>query len=145
MQKFVVTFYDEDRETILDRQEVEKGSEVKYTGKLPEKDNINGIEYYFVGWETTGNIQMVMEDINLYAKYEEGSKANALDSNAMYELSEANVMEARWNEVLDAGNKVSQVEKATRNMTIEEKSNLVNEIKEKGSVDLDRQNENERD
>ena len=145
MQKFIVTFYDEDRETILDRQEVEKGSEVKYAGKTPEKDVINGIEYYFVGWETTGNIQMVMENIDLYAKYKEGSKSNALDSNTMYELSEENAIEARWNEVLDAGNKVSQAEKATRNMTLEEKSNLVNEIKEKGSVDLDRQTENERD
>ena len=145
MQKFIVTFFDEDRETILDRQEVEKGSEVKYNGKIPEKDAINGVEYYFAGWETVGNIKMVMEDINLYAKYEEGSKANSLDSNAMYELSEANAMEARWNEVLDAGKKVSRTENLTRNMSIEEKNNLVNEIKEKGFVDLDKEIENEKE
>lgn len=37
------------------------------------------------------------------------------------------------------------VEKATREMTLEEKTDLVNEVIDKGSVDLDKQTENERD
>ena len=143
--KFVVTFYDEDRETILDRQEVEKGTAVKYQGKLPEKDAINGIEYAFAGWETSGNITMVMENIDLFARYEEGSKANAKDADAMYMLSEQNAEQAKLNEVMQAGQKVSQAEKVTRNMTLEEKQSLVNEVISKGSVDLDKQVEAERD
>ena len=59
-EKFVVTFYDDDRKTILDKQEVNKGEEVKYSGKLPEKSPENGIEYTFVGWITSGNIKSVI-------------------------------------------------------------------------------------
>ena len=144
-QKFTVTFYDDDRKTILDKQEVEKGESVKYSGKTPEKAAINGIEYTFSGWETTGNIMMVMEDIELFAKYDESSKVGSKEENSMLEMSEMNAESAKLNEVMEAGNKVNQVEKATRNMTVEQKKDLVNEVKDKGSVDLDKQVENERD
>jgi hypothetical protein len=143
--KFTVIFYDEDKKNILDKQEVKKGTQVKYNGKIPEKPAVNGIDYTFVGWETTGNITCVMEDINLYARYEESSKANAKNIDAMYELSENNAEIARLNEVMEAGKKVNEAEKATRDMTIEQKQDLVNEIKDKGSVDLSRENENERE
>lgn len=139
-EKFVVTFYDEDRKTVLARQEVEKGKSVKYQGKLPEKSAENGIEYTFVGWETTGNIQMVMENIDLFAKYEESSKVNS-----MFELSEMNAENAKLNEVMQAGEKVSKVEKATREFSVERKKELVNQVKEKGSVNLDKEMETERD
>lgn len=139
-QTFTVTFYDEDRKTVLEKQEVAKGESVKYQGKLPEKPAENGIEYTFIGWEMTGNITMVMEDIELFAKYEESSKVNG-----MFELSEGNAENAKLNEVMEAGQKVSQAEKATRNLSLEQKKDLVNEVKEKGSVDLENQIEAERD
>lgn len=139
-QTFTVTFYDEDRKTVLNKQEVAKGQSVKYKGKTPEKPAENGIEYTFVGWEMTGNITMVMEDIKLFAKYEESSKVNG-----MFELSEINAENAQLNEVMDAGKKVSQAEKATRNLSLEQKKDLVNEVKEKGSVDLENEIEAERD
>lgn len=94
-QKFTVIFYDDDRKTILDKQEVKKGERAKYSGKIPEKPAENGVEYTFVGWETTGNITMVMENITLFAKYEESSKLNS-----MFELSEANAENAKLNEVM---------------------------------------------
>ena len=144
-EKFVVTFYDDDRKTVLEKQEVNKGESVKYSGKTPEKPAENGIEYTFVGWEMSGNIESVMENIDLFAKYEESSKMSSKEENALFELSEANAEEAKLNEVMEAGNKVAQVEKATRDMTLEDKTALVNEVKDKGSVDLDKQNENERD
>jgi len=144
-QKFTVTFYDDDRKTVLDKQEVNKGESAKYAGKTPEKSAINGIEYTFVGWEMSGNIEFVTENIELFAKYEESSKSNSRESNDLFSLSEANAENARLDEVMQAGQKVSQAEKATRNMTLEEKTALVNEVKDKGSVDLDKQNENERD
>lgn len=139
-EKFIVTFYDENRTTILDKQEVAKGQSVKYQGKVPEKPAENGIEYTFVGWETTGNIQMVMENIDAFAKYEESSKVNS-----MFELSEENAENAKLNDVMQAGQKVSEVEKATRNLSLEQKRDLVNEVKDKGSVSLDKEMETERD
>ena len=143
--KFTVIFYDDDRKTILDKQEVEKGASVKYLGKTPEKPAENGTQYTFVGWEMTGNITMVMEDINLFAKYEESSKVSSKEENAMLDLTEKNAEVAKLNEVMQAGNKVTQAEKATRNLSLEQKKDLVNEVIETGSVDLDKQVENERD
>lgn len=139
-EKFTVTFYDDDRKTILETQQVDKGASVKYQGKIPEKSPENGIEYTFVGWETTGNLAMIMENTEVFAKYQAGTK-----TNSMYELSEANAEAANLNEVMQAGQKLSEVEKATRDLSLEQKSDLVNEIKEKSSVDLDRQTEQERD
>ena len=141
--KFVVTFYDDDEETILDEQVVEKGASVEYQGEKPEKDAINGIEYTFVGWDTIGDIKNVTEDIALIAKYEESSKSTAKDD--MYNLSQANAEKAKLNDVMEAGKKVDKAERATRDMTLEEKNALVNEVLDKGSVDLDKEAENERD
>lgn len=139
MSKYTVIFYDDDRTTILDKQEVDKGEKVTYNGVTPTKAPENGIEYAFSGWETTGNITCVMEDINLFAKYEAGKKDN------MFELSQQNAEAAKLNEVMEAGKKVQEAEKATRDMTVEQKKDLINEIKDKGSVNLDKQAENERD
>lgn len=144
-QKFVVTFYDEDRKTILEKQEVSKGENVKYQGKMPEKPAVNGIEYTFVGWETTGNIQMVMEHIDLFAKYEESSKVSAKQEDILHDLSEANAENAKLDDVMRAGQKVNEAEKATRNLSVEQKKALVNEVKNKGSVHLEQEQEAERD
>lgn len=144
-QKFTVTFYDEDEKTILDRQEVNRGDSVKYQGKTPEKPSINGIEYTFNSWKTTGNIMMVMEDIDLFAKYDESSKASEKKEVSLFELSEKNAESAKLNEVTEAGNKVEKAEKATRDMTLDEKKDLINQVKDKGAINLDKQVENERD
>lgn len=144
-EKFTVIFYDDDRKTILDKQEVNKGESAKYQGKTPEKPAENGIQYTFVGWETTGNITMVMENIEAYARYEEDSKIALQDQKSMFELSESNAENANLNEVMEAGQKVSMAEKATRDMSLEQKKDLVNEVLEKGSVDLGKEAENERD
>ncbi len=144
-EQFSVIFYDDDRKTILDKQEVNKGESAKYQGKTPEKPAENGIQYTFVGWETTGNITMVMENIEAYARYEEDSKIALQDQKSMFELSESNAENANLNEVMEAGQKVSMAEKATRDMSLEQKKDLVNEVLEKGSVDLGKEAENERD
>lgn len=143
-QKFVVTFYDEDRKTILDKQEVNKGESVKYQGKTLEKPAENGINYIFIGWETTGNISMVMENIDLFAKYEESSKMTSKE-DVMFDLSESNAESAKLDDVMQAGKKINEVEKATRNLSLEQKRDLVNEVKDKGSVNLDKEIEIERD
>lgn len=144
-ERLTVIFYDEDRKSILDKQEVIKGESVKYQGKTPEKPAENGIQYIFVGWETTGNMKCVMENMEVYAKYEEDSKMASQEEKSMLELSEINAENANLNEVMEAGQKVSQAEKATRDMSLEQKKDLVNEVMEKGSVDLGRETENERD
>lgn len=144
-EKFTVIFYDDDHKTILDKQEVTEGESVKYQGRMPEKSAENGIQYTFVGWETTGNMKCVMEDMDIYAKYEEDSKMASQDEKAMLEMSEKNAENANLNEVMEAGQKVSMAEKATRDMSLEQKKDLVNEVLEKGSVDLGKEAENERD
>lgn len=144
-EKFTVIFYDDDRKTILDKQEVAKGETVKYQGKTPEKPAENGVQYTFVDWETTGNLMMVMENIEVYAKYEQDSKMTSQGEKLMLEMSEKNAENANLDEVMEAGQKVSVTEKATRDMSLEQKKDLVNEVMEKGSVDLGREAENERD
>lgn len=144
-EQFTVIFYDEDRKTILDKQEVGKGESVKYQGKTPEKPLENGIQYTFIGWETTGNMKCVMENMEIYAKYEEDSKNISQDEKLMFEMSEKNAENANLNEVMESGQKLSGAEKATRDMSLEQKRDLVSEVMEKGSVDLGREAENERD
>ncbi len=144
-EQFTVIFYDEDRKTILDKQEVGKGENVKYQGKTPEKSLENGIQYTFIGWETTGNMKCVMENMEIYAKYEEDSKNISQDEKLMFEMSEKNAENANLNEVMESGQKLSGAEKATRDMSLEQKRDLVSEVMEKGSVDLGREAENERD
>ena len=46
-EKFIVIFYDDDRKTILDKQEVKRESKVEYGGKTPEKpDQIGHIPFH---------------------------------------------------------------------------------------------------
>lgn len=94
-EKLIVTFYDEDRKTLLDKQEVNYADKVTYQGKLPEKPAENGIEYTFVGWETTGDLRNVIQNIDAFAKYEETSKVNT-----MFELSELNAENAKLDDVM---------------------------------------------
>ena len=127
-QMFVVTFFDEDRETILEKKEVAEGQKVEYTGKMPEKAMENGVEYRFSGWETTGNLESVTENIDVFAQYEE--------SDLFFNLSETATENAKLNSVLAAGEKIGKLVEATKNMTPEEKESLINEVLEKGSVNL---------
>lgn len=101
-KKFTVIFYDEDRKTILEQQEIEEGMEVKYKGKLPEKPAENGISYRFVGWETEGNLDKVIKDIEVFAKYQIDSKMNKEQTDWMQDLAEQNAESANLNEVMEA-------------------------------------------
>ena len=139
-QKHIVIFYDEDEKTILEKKEVGNGEKAEYSGKTPEKPSENGISYTFVGWKTSGNLESVTDNLEAFAIYEENSKIDLF-----YELSEKNAENSRHNEVFEAGKKISKTEKATRNMTLEQKKDLVNQIKTQGSVNLDKENEHERD
>ena len=144
-EEFTATFYDEDRKTILEQQKVKKGESVSYQGKIPEKMAENGIQYTFVGWETTGNVGRIMEDVELFAQYEESSKIANKEEDTILELVETNTETANLKEVMQAGQKVIEAEKITREMTEQQKKDLVAKVMDKGSVDLDKQAENERD
>lgn len=62
----------------------------------------------------------------------------------MYRLSEINAESSRYNEVLEAGKKLNEIENATEKMSPEEKKDLINQVKENGSVDLDKDSELDR-
>ena len=128
-EKFVVIFYDDDRKTILEKKEVIKGQKVEFTGKIPEKPVMQGVKYVFSGWETKGDMSSIKENMKLYAKYEE--------SDSLFELSEENAENAKLNEVMQAGQKVNTVEKAVRDLSEQEKQNLINKIIEKGSATIE--------
>ncbi len=143
-EKFTVIFYDDkERKKIWDKQEVKKGASVKYQGKLPEKPAENGVEYSFVGWDTTGNMAEVTENIELFARYEASPKMSSKEETLL-ELIEMNTEMGNLNEVMQAGQKVLTMEKATRNLTTEQKIDLVQRVKQNGFVELDKQTENER-
>lgn len=50
-RKYVVTFLDEDEETVLDQKEVEYGVEPRYEGERPNKEPSGGKIYHFNGWD----------------------------------------------------------------------------------------------
>ena len=100
-EKFTVIFYNEDRKMMLEKQDVNKGDCVKYQGKLPEKPAENGIEYTFIGWETTdGDMTNVVQDMEIFAKYEETAKINS-----MFELTQLNAQNAKLDNVMRGGTK----------------------------------------
>ena len=53
VNKYTVTFYDENGTTVLDTQTLDYGSALVYGGTTPEKAPIEGVEYAFSGWSAT--------------------------------------------------------------------------------------------
>lgn len=140
-ERFTVIFFDDDKKTILEKQEVEKGSKVFYTGEKPSKHDENGISFEFVGWELEeiGDLNNVTQDMKLYAKYE-SSKKNEITLGSIDSSTEMQ----NYNDVLNSGKKLEQVERALKDMSLEEKNALKDQIMENGYVELDNQQEQDR-
>ena len=73
--KYTVTFYDEDGETILGTSEVNYGENVTYNGEVPTKQADNTYTYTFVDWYTrkeegqVDDLSNVTSNRNVYARY----------------------------------------------------------------------------
>ena len=72
---YTVTFYDEDRETILDTQTIDYGEDVEYAGDELVKAADETYTYAFEKWvDVDGNdvsLENITENIVVYAQYEE--------------------------------------------------------------------------
>ena len=72
---YTVTFYDENRSTVLASQYAEYGTAVEYTGSTPTKPADNTYTYTFSHWETAEgeeydiSSETITGDISVYAQY----------------------------------------------------------------------------
>ena len=134
MDEFRVIFLDDDKETILAEIKVEYGERAEYPYELPTKDEIQGVKYYFVGWEGQEKLEVVTADTTVIAKYvaETDTKSNEA---ALYDASLKNAENTNYNVVAEAGQKAISQEKAVEkdSRTAEE---IVNDIMENGQTEV---------
>ena len=134
MDSVEVIFYDDDEKTVLDRQSVEKGSKVVYGGKEPSKEPINSVTYTFVGWTNEEQLECVNDNLVLVAKYDAESPTTSYE-NALLKASLENARNTNLNATVEAGQKVSEQQKATEkdSRSAEE---IVNEVLENGKAEI---------
>lgn len=116
-----VVFLDDDRITVLDKQQVKKGDVVSYKGQTPIKAPTAQETYQFKGWIGEEKLNNVSENLILIALYE--VTVNHETQDAMYNSSLESAQESLLNETLDAGKKVEEQKKA-----LEKDSRSVSEI-----------------
>ena len=134
MDVFNVVFLDDDRKTVLAEIQVEYGEKAIYPKDTPTKDEIQGVKYYFNGWEGQEKLEVVTVDTVVVAKYvaETDTKSN---EEALYEASLQNAKETNYNVVVEAGQKAISQEKAIAmdSRSVEE---IVNDIMENGQTEV---------
>ena len=135
MEEFEVIFLDDDRKTILDHQLVNAGATVKYTRNPPEKEATNGISYTFIGWIGEEKMEAVQEKLVLVAKYSAEMLSATKDENAMLQASLANAENTNLNATIEAGQKVSEQQKALAKDT-RTAEQIVNDILENGKTEI---------
>ena len=128
MEQFEVIFLDDDRLTVLEQQFVEAGKAVKYKGKTPAKEPVNGVSYTFIGWVGEEKMASVTEKLVLVAKYAAETATANKDEAALLQASLENAEKTNLNATIEAGQKVSEQQKALAkdSRTAEE---IVNEVK----------------
>ncbi len=134
MDEFKVIFLDDDKKTILAEVQVEYGEKAVYPNETPTKDTIQGVKYYFIGWEGQEKLEVVTADTTVIAKYaaETDTKSN---EQALYDASLQNAENTNYSVVAEAGQKAVSQEKAVEKdpRTAEE---IVNDIIENGKTEV---------
>lgn len=135
MEQFEVTFLDDDRVTVLDRQVVEAGKPVKYKGEPPTKAPTNMMTYTFVGWFGKEKMEAVNENLILIAEYAAETVTNTKVENALIAASLENAQNTNLSATVEAGQKVSEQQKALAkdSRTAEQ---IVNEVLENGKAEI---------
>ena len=137
MEQFEVVFYDDDNETILDRQNVSKGESVTYNGTKTEKEEDN-MRFVLVGWIGEEKMESVEEDLKLVAKYEPiilENKDEKDEETAYYEATVESTKKATLSSTIEAGTRITEHQLALERdkRTPQE---IVAEVLEKGSVEI---------
>ena len=135
MEQYEVIFLDDDRVTVLDRQFVSEGEKVTYKGETPTKAPTNMMKYSFAGWIGEEKMESVTEKLILVAKYSAESVTTTKDQAALLAASLENAKSANLNATIEAGQKVSEQQKALAKdpRTAEE---IVNEVLENGKAEI---------
>lgn len=135
MEQFEVIFLDDDRRTVLDHQMVNEGQPVKYSGQTPTKEPTNGMSYTFIGWIGEEKMEAVSERLVLIAKYSAETISATKDENAMLQASLENAENTNLNATIEAGQKVSEQQKALAKDT-RTAEQIVNEVLENGKTEI---------
>ncbi len=130
---FEVIFVDDDRTTILDRQNVKAGEKVTYKGEIPVKEPTAKEKYAFKGWIDEEKMQNVNENLVLIARYD--VEVNENFQEAMYNASLDNAEQSSLNETLEAGKKVEEQKKAFEKDS-RSASEIVNDIIKNGKTEI---------
>ena len=135
MEQFEVTFLDDDRVTVLEKQMVNAGEPVKYKGETPTKAPTNMMTYTFVGWFGKEKMDSVTENLVLIAEYAAETVTNAKVENALLAASLENAQNTNLSATVEAGQKVSEQQKALAKdpRTAEQ---IVNEVLENGKTEV---------
>lgn len=132
---FEVIFIDDDRTTILDLQKVKKGEKATFKGKDPVKEPTAQVKYTFIGWSNEEKLECITEKTVVFAKYAAETLNATKEENAMFANSLHNAENANLNATIEAGNKVSEQQKALEKdpRSAEE---IVNDIVENGKTEV---------
>ena len=135
MEQYEVIFLDDDRVTVLDRQFVDAGEKVTYKGETPTKAPTNMMTYTFAGWIGEEKMASVTEKLILVAKYSAETVTTSKDEAALLAASLENAKSANLNATIEAGQKVSEQQKALakESRSAEE---IVNEVLENGKAEI---------
>jgi len=135
LEEFEVIFLDDDRRTVLDHQIVAKGDKVEYKGKLPIKEPTNMMTYTFIGWVGEEKMNSVQERLVLIAKYSMEVINITKDESALLVASLENAKNTNLNATIEAGQKVSEQQKALAKDT-RTAEQIVNEVLENGKTEI---------
>lgn len=135
MEQVEVIFLDDDKVTVLDRQIVTVGENVKYKGKTPSKEPVNGVNYTFSGWVGEEKLTGISEKTILIAKYSAETATATKEENALLEASLQNAENTNLNATIEAGQKANSQLKALEkdSRTTEQ---IVNEVLENGKAEI---------
>ena len=133
MEQFEVVFLDDDEETVLDRQNVNKGEKVTYKGTKTEKEDNDG-KYVLVGWIGEEKMESVEENLNLIAKYEP-IKLEDKEGIAYYEATLESAKNTTLSSTIESGTRLTEQQLAILQDT-RTPQEIVAEVLEKGSATI---------
>ena len=100
-ETFEVTWYDEDRETILYQTSVAYGESAQYQGETPTKETTAKASYTFAGWDRTAT--NITSETSIYATFTE----NLIDYDFTFTNETETDVTIKRNGTIFTGNKVN--------------------------------------
>jgi hypothetical protein len=131
-KEYDVVFMMDDGKTVVHQQKAAKGTECVYSGPTPTKpDTLDG-RFVFIGWSNEEELKNIQSDLVCIAKFNLETKSK---EDIAVDLTEGVALEAELDNVLEAGKKISEQQKALEldPRTTEE---IISDIKENGRTEI---------